>query len=186
LSRRPFIILSIAFLSLGLGILGSCVNDLDSIQKITYNTKSPDDVTKNLYVFYNDSGYAKIELFANIAETYSKPTSMTQFKDGLKINFFDNRGKIASVLTALSGEINHTNGTMEVRDSVQLYNIEKKQRLFTEALFWNQRDSVIYTTSNVVIRSPQGIVYGNGIRTKQDFSHYEFLKPSGRIDFDKK
>lgn len=186
MSKQLFFSFKIAIISIVLGTITSCVNDLESIQKVTYDSNAPDDVTKNLYVFYNDSGYAKIELFAAIAETYSKPKSVTQFKDGIKINFFDNRGKIASTLTALYGEINHTDGTMQVRDSVQLYNIEKRQRLFTEALFWNQRDSVIYTTSNVVIRSPQGIVYGNGIRTKQDFSHYEFLKPSGRIDFDKK
>src|SRR5574343_254231 len=111
-------------------LFSSCVNDLESIKKVTYDPKAPDEVTKNLRVFYTDSGYA--------------------------------------------------------RDSVQLVNYEKKQRMETEALFWNQKDSAIYTTSNVVVRSPDGIVYGDGIRTKQDFSTYEFLKPHGRINMGKK
>jgi hypothetical protein len=51
----------------------------------------------------------------------------------------------------------------------------------TEILFWNQRDSSIYTPSNVVVRNPDGVLYGKGIRTKQDFSEYEFLKPYGKI-----
>ncbi|MEY3236725.1 MAG: hypothetical protein RI883_826, partial [Bacteroidota bacterium] len=39
--------------------------------------------------------------------------------------------------------------------------------------------------SNVVVRSPKGVLYGDGIRTKQNFSEYEFLKPYGKINFDK-
>ncbi|TXI84277.1 MAG: LPS export ABC transporter periplasmic protein LptC [Crocinitomicaceae bacterium] len=167
-------------------LLSSCVNDLESIQKVTYDPKAPDEVTKNLRVFYTDSGYARVEVFATLAETYSKPESITKLKDGIKVNFFSVDGKIVSTLTALYGEINNTKGTMFVRDSVQLVNYEKKQRMETEALFWNQKDSAIYTTSNVIVRSPDGIVYGDGIRTKQDFSSYEFLKPHGRINMGKK
>jgi LPS export ABC transporter protein LptC len=161
------------------------VNDLESIQKVTFDPKAPDEVTKNLHVFYTDSGYARVEVFAALAETYSKPESITKLKDGIKVNFFAGDGEIVSTLTALYGEINYTRGTMFVRDSVQLKNYEKKQRLETEALFWNQKDSSIYTTSNVVVRSPQGILFGEGISTKQDFSYYEFLKPSGKFNFDK-
>jgi LPS export ABC transporter protein LptC len=165
-------------------LLFSCVNDLESIQKVTYDPKAPDEVTKNLRVFYTDSGYARVEVFAAIAETYSKPIAVTKLKDGIKVNFFSADGKIVSTLTALYGEVNYANGTFFVRDSVQLVNHEKKQRMETEALYWNQKDSSIYTTSNVVVRSPKGVLYGDGIRTKQNFSEYEFLKPYGKINFD--
>lgn len=167
------------------GFLFSCVNDLESIRKVTFDPKAPDEVTKNLRVFYTDSGYARVEVFAKLAETYSKPESVTKLKDGLKVNFFGPNGEIVSTLTALYGEVNYTRGTMFVRDSVQLINLEKQQRMETEALFWNQRDSAIYTSSNVVVRSPKGVLYGKGIRTKQDFAYYEFLQPYGRIDLSK-
>ena len=166
-------------------ILNSCVNDLESIQKVTYDPKAPDEVTKNLRVFYTDSGYARVEVFASLAETYSKPIAIIKLKDGIKVNFFSAEGKIISTLTALYGEVNYANGTFLVRDSVQLVNHEKHQRMSTEALYWNQKDSSIYTTSNVVVRSPEGVLYGDGIRTKQDFSEYEFLKPYGKFNFGK-
>jgi len=167
------------------GILFSCVNDLESIQKVTYDPKSPDEVTQNLHVFYTDSGYARVEVYAKLAETFSKPESTTKLKDGLKVNFFSANGEIVSTLTALYGEVNYSKGTMFVKDSVQLFNHKKKQRLETEALFWNQKDSSIFTTSGVIVRSPKGILFGDGIRTKQDFSYYEFLKPSGKFDMSK-
>ena len=165
--------------------LTSCVNDLETIQRVTYDPKAPEEVTKNLHVFYTDSGYAQVEITAAIAESYSKPETVTKLKDGLKVNFFSPEGKVVSTLTALYGEVNFTKGTIFVRDSVQLFNYQKKQRLLTESLHWNQKDSLIYTHSNVVVRSPGSILYGGGIETKQDFSQYVFLKPRGTYNFDK-
>ena len=165
--------------------LAGCVNDLETIQRVTYDPKAPEEVTKDLRVFYNDSGYARIEILAKLAETYSKPEMVTKLKDGLRVNFCSSDGKIVSSLTALYGEVNFNTGKLFVRDSVQLYNFAKKQRMLTEVLYWNQRDSTIYTHSSVVVRSPGGILYGDGIETKQDFSEYVFLKPRGKYDFDK-
>lgn len=161
--------------------LYSCVNDLESIKKVAYDPKAPDEVTKNLRVFYTDSGYARVEVFAALAETYSKPENVTKLKDGIKANFFSSEGEIVSTLTALYGEINYSRGTFFVKDSVRLVNHQKKQRMETESLFWNQKDSTIFTSANVVVHSPDGILFGEGIKTKQDFSEYEFLKPSGKF-----
>ena len=71
-----------------------------------------------------------------------------------------------------------------VKDSVRLYNYEKKQTLETEALFWNQKDSLIYSKSAVKVRSPKGTLFGEGIRTKQDFSKYEIIKPVGKFQLE--
>lgn len=163
----------------------SCVNDLDSIRKVTYKATDPDERTRNLEVVYTDSGYARVQVFANLAETYSKPEAVTKLKDGVKVNFFNETGEIVSVLTAMYGEIQQDKGTMFVRDSVQLYNYKKNQRLETEQLFWNQKDSSIFSENAVVIRTPEAVLFGQGIRTKQDFSHYEFLKPKGKVSLQK-
>lgn len=168
------------------GILFSCVNDLDSIKKVTFDPNSPDDVTENLEIIQTDSGYAKFQLFAKIAETYSKPETITKLKDGIRVNFFSKEGKVISTLTALYGEINMVKGTFFVRDSVQLYNLEKKERLETEEIFCTLSDSSVFTDKAVIVKNPQGILFGQGIRTKLDFSKYVFLKPTGKIDFDKK
>jgi LPS export ABC transporter protein LptC len=162
-------------------LMASCVNDLASIERITLDSKSPDEVTKNLHVFYSDSGYAKIEVFAKLAETYHKPEEITKLRDGIKVNFFKDDGEIVSTLTALYGEVNMQKGTIFVQDSVQLFNIKKKQRLVTESLYWNQKDSSVYTNSSVSVSSPKGTLFGQGIRTKQDFSSYTFIKPYGKV-----
>lgn len=163
------------------GILFSCVNDLESIQKVTYKATDPDERTTDLHVFYTDSGLARVEIFAALAEKYSKPSVILKMKDGLKVHFYNDEGEITSVLTALYGEIQEENGKILVKDSVQLYNYKKKQRLETEELHWNRSDSTIFTNKPVLIRTDNEILFGLGIRTKQDFSQYEFIQPNGKI-----
>lgn len=163
------------------GILFSCVNDIDSIKKISYRPSDPDERTSNMHVLYSDSGYARVEVFAKLAETYTVPEPLIKLKDGIEVNFFNDEGQIVSKLTALYGEINQRKGTMFVRDSVQLFNSEKKQRLETEELHWNQKDSAIFTEKSVVVRTSDALFFGKGIRTKQDFSSYIFTKPQGKI-----
>lgn len=167
------------------GILFSCVNDLDDIQKVTYDPNAPDEVTQNLEVFHTDSGYARIRIYAKIAETYMRPEHVTKLKDGIKVEFYDEQGEIVSKLTALYAEMNYSTGLVTVRDSVQLKNLEKNQYLETEELFWKQNDSTIFTDKNVVVKAPGKVVYGQGIRTNQEFRFYKFMKPYGKVDVSK-
>jgi hypothetical protein len=53
--------------------------------------------------------------------------------------------------------------------------------MYTEALYWNQKDSLIFTDKMVMIKSPKELLYGKGIKAKQDFSYYEFIEPQGKI-----
>ena len=165
--------------------LSSCVNDLDEIEKVTFNEKTPNEVIQDLDVIYLDSGKAKIEVISKITEIERNQESITKLKDKVQVNFYSSKGEIVSVLTALYGEINFTKGEMFVKDSVKLYNIKKKQSLETERLDWRQKDSLIYTTSKVTVKTPEAILYGTGIKTKQDFTYYQFLKPKGKIDLKK-
>jgi len=164
----------------------SCVNDLETIKKVASRSDAPEDVTENLEIIYTDSGYAKFQLYAKLAETYVKPLAITKLKDGLKINFFDDKGNVVSSLTALYGEINTQLGTFYAKDSVELYNYEQEQRMETEELTWNQKDSSIFTDKPVIVHNKKGILFGKGLKSKQDFSTYEFIQPTGKIDLKKK
>ncbi len=169
------------------GFLFSCVNDLDAIQKVTFDENSPDDVMRDFKMFYNDSGYARVEIFATLAETYLLPKHITKLKDGVKVDFYSEDGTIISKLTALYGEVDFETGEIVVRDSVGLLNLEKGQRLETEELFWNQNDSTIYTNKNVIVKSPDNSVqgWGRGLETTQEFSRYKILEPYGKFDISK-
>lgn len=167
------------------GILFSCVNDLDTIQKVTYDPNAPDDTFTDFEVLYTDSGYARVKIFAKLAETYTNPEHITKFKDGVEVDFFSDEGEVVSVLTALYGEVNFKSGLITVRDSVVLRNIEKKQTMETEQLFYNQTNDTIYTQNYVICkRDGKGVIgRGHGLKTTRFFNYFEILEPEGKMDF---
>lgn len=163
------------------GLFFSCVNDLNKVKKVTTRPDSPNETSEELHVVYTDSGLAQVEIFAEITETYSEPRAITQFKDGLKVNFFNPDGSIASTLTSLYGEIDQKTGNVTVRDSVRLRNIEQQKTLETEILYWNQLGDSIYTDKAVVVKSPDMILSGIGAWTTPKFDTAQFYKPTATM-----
>lgn len=158
---------------------------MSSIQKVAHNDGDPNESTEKLHLIYSEFGTVNVEIYARSAKTYQGKQHITKLEENLKVNFFANNGKIVSSLTALYGEIDHDKGMLFVSDSVRLKNFARNQTLQTEKLIWNQKDSTIYSVSQVIVKTPKGNLYGSGIKTKQDFSLYEILKPRGRILLEK-
>ncbi len=163
------------------GIFFSCSNDLEKVKRITHNPDSPEETSEEFHVVFTDSGIAQIEIFANIAETYAVPKKMTKFKDGLKVNFFNDDGTIASILTSIYGEIDDESGDIVVSDSVVFENLEDKKRLETEILYWNKDTDSIFTDQPVTIISPDMILTGIGAWTTPLFDTAQFFKPKATI-----
>lgn len=168
------------------GILFSCVNDIDTIKKVTFDPNAPDETSRNLVVLYTDSGHAKVEIHATLAETYRTPEHITKLKDGLQVDFFNKEGSITSSLTSLYGEINYSSGLIIAKDSVILRNFVTKKQLETEVLYWNQTDDIVYTDKNVIIRTDgKGITgRGKGLKTTKAFTKYVINNPVGKIHLD--
>lgn len=163
------------------GFFFSCVNDLEKVKRITTSPDNPDETSEDFHVIFTDSGFAKLEINAGIAETYSTPTKITKFKKGLIVNFFNEDGTIASVLTSIYGEIDDESGNIMVKDSVKLHNIEEEKTLESEELYWNKNGDSIYTNKPVVIRSPDMILKGIGAWTTPLFDTAQFYKPEAEI-----
>ena len=163
------------------GFFFSCVNDLEKVKRITTSPDNPDETSEDFHVIFTDSGFAKLEINAGIAETYSAPTKITKFKNGLKVNFFNEDGSIASVLTSIYGEIDDESGNIMVKDSVKLHNIEEEKTLESEELFWNKNGDSIYTNKPVIIKSPDMILKGIGAWTTPLFDTAQFYKPEAEI-----
>jgi LPS export ABC transporter protein LptC len=164
-----------------MGIFFSCVNDLNKVKKITTHPDNPDETAEMLHIIITDSGYAQLEIFATIAETYAAPQSVRKFKDGLKVNFYKDDGTVGSVLTSLFGEHDMKTGNITVRDSVKLVNLEQQKTLETEVLYWNKSGDSIYTNKPVVISSPDMVLSGIGAWTTPAFDTAQFYKPTAKI-----
>lgn len=164
-----------------LSMLFSCVNDLEKIQKVVVKNTDPNERIQHLQLFFSDSGYAKVRLYTNLAETFYQPQNITKLKDSLCVFFYDEKGQVETILTGHYGEYYPNENKVIVQNNVKLIKPSQKQVMETEELIWKQADSSIFSNRAVTITTPEGKFYGDGVKTKQDFTSYEFLKPRGTL-----
>lgn len=175
--------LKIVILSLFPFLFIACKSDISEIKKVKINKDAPNEVVQNFHMLFNENGIPKINVYSDIAETYTNKTRITKLKDSLKIDFYNEKGIIESSLYAKYGEINFDTGEMFVKDSVHFHNLADDRHMYTTILFWNQKDSLIYTNEKVKIVSSQGIGFGDSFKAHQDFGYYKITKPTGKYEF---
>lgn len=105
-----------------------------------------------------------------------------EFPEGLYIEFYDEMGNLTSTLKANHAFRFKKDNLWRGRGKVEVKNIEKKQELNTEELFWNPMTKKIYTDKFVTIRLESEVIYGTGLDALQDLSSYTIRKPEGDFE----
>ena len=105
-----------------------------------------------------------------------------EFPEGIYLEFYDETGRMTSSLKANHAyyfkKENHWRG----RGKVEVKNIEKRQQLNTEELFWDPTSKKIFTEKFVTINLESEVIYGTGLDALQDMSSYTIKKPAGDFE----
>jgi LPS export ABC transporter protein LptC len=156
----------------------SCGGDLKDPDK---EQKYAGPLIENIDVvtIYSDSAKVLVKLRAPVQQEFESGDAI--FPKGFYIEFYENE-KISSTLKANYGELNRRNNLYVARGNVVMKNIEKKESLETEELFWNQNTDRVYTDKFVKITTPERVLMGQGLETNQKFFPYSFHKVTGSFE----
>ncbi len=139
----------------------------------------PDQIFDGFEMAITESGIKKGWIQADRAEKY---TAKGLFKaENLTVFFYTQTGAIKSVMTSRKGLIHTESGDMEVMDSVVVISSDSTKTLLTEYLVLKNKDNRILGDSAVEIRSPKGVVFGDGIEADAGFENLEVKNPTGDI-----
>jgi len=105
-----------------------------------------------------------------------------EFPDGVYLEFYDIEGILTSTLKANQAYYFKKEDQWRGRGNVEVKNMEKKQELFTEELFWNPLKKKIFTEKFVTIKLESEVIYGTGLDAMQDLSSYTIKKPEGDFE----
>jgi len=143
----------------------------------------PAVTVKNFETVYTDSAKIQIVMTSPLMERYSSSeTPFSEFRSGLKVLFYDgNKEPIASLASKYAKFI-ESKKLWEFRDSVVGIN-EKKEKLETELLFWDQVKDNVFTDRFVRITSEDQIVMGTGLVSNSRFTVWTIKKVSATIPF---
>ncbi len=163
----------------------ACKNDIEVVNKLTFSDNLPDLKAINIEIIYSDSGYVKLKTFAPLLEDYSpEEKPYTEFSEGIKTVFYDNKQKITSELSANYAILLKDEHLWELKRNVILKNV-RGEILKTEHLFFNEEKEILYTKEFVTIITVNGskISGKGGFESNFSFTEYKFIDVSGKYNF---
>lgn len=165
-------------LILCVGLVAISCNTTETTQPIEY--KGPLKEAENVEMYYSEMDVVKIKMIAQ--KVFEFENGDREFPEGIYLEFFDPNGKITSTLQANSAYYFKDENKWRGRGKVEIVNIEKKEQLNTEELFWKQDTKRIFTDKFVTIRLQNEVIYGTGLEAAQDLSDYTIKNPEGEFE----
>lgn len=175
----------IAFPVVVICLLAACKNDPETIRALTAKSYVQEDKAKGVTFLYSQDGNVKMRIFAReFVRNNNAKRPYIDMNKGLKMEFFDDSGKISDVLTADSSRYYEAQRDFIVWDSVQIIS-KKGEKLNTDELIWNESAQKFFTEKAVTITTNNEILYGEGMEANRDFTWYRILNPKGSVQVDK-
>ena len=133
----------------------------------------------NVNTMMTDSGKLVMKLKAPKQLQYDN--SNKDWPEGLILEYYRNEEVPVCTFKSNRATYDAKTNIYVGEGNVIVQNIETKDELNTETLFWSPIEARFYTNSFVTIVSYGEIHTGEGLTANQDFSAYQIIKPSGTI-----
>lgn len=160
----------------------SCENKTEIIPKSDFLIL-PTNSAKNFKTVVNDTGKVQLIMSAPLMEQFdNKDLPYSEFRYGIKVEFFDGQSKPKGIVTSKYAKYNKTTDLWELKDSVIVIN-ENNDKLETEVLNWNQAKDLIYTDRFVKITNVDQVIQGFGFESDSHLRHRRIKKVSATIYF---
>jgi LPS export ABC transporter protein LptC len=161
---------------IGLFVLPACERDTSNLGEIeAYN--GPWLSSYNITTRYSDSALVRVIVEADTQWQFESGDA--EYPDGLFLTFYDREGGKTNTLRADRGYFLKKDNLYRAQDDVVINNMEKKQILSTELLYWLPNEKRIFTDAFVTIETEDEILRGHGLEAPEDFSTYRILRTTG-------
>lgn len=165
-------------------LLIACENSLKEVAEVTDQFKTAVETIKKANIVYSEQANVRVELEAPLLLRHKTKKPYIEFPKGLQVTFYDEELQISSTLTADHAIRYEKEQRTVLTNNVVWENIQKKEKLETEELVWNEHKQKIASEKFVKISTPTEIVFGEGFTANQDFSRYQIKKLKGTIQVD--
>jgi len=162
-------------------MLFACENDIQTIYSLSQIDSLPLETVVDLEVIYSDSGFIQAKLLSPLMKKYEADDSYYEFPDGFKVILYDSLQNEKSEITANYGINWEKKKIIEAKNNVVVLNKAKNEKLETEHLIWDQKKGIIFSDVFITITKPDAVIYGDGLTSDQDFTHYNIKNPTGEL-----
>lgn len=151
-------------------VLFSCENSLDKVKEFIDTDTINGVLAYNVTITRSDSGVVQAKLVAPVMHSVEGDNAILEFSKGFTAYTYEKDSIPISMIRGDYGIRYEKDELIFIKDSVVVENLETKETLFTETLFWNQKTGRIYTRRSVKITSPDKIIFGDSLSANEDFT----------------
>jgi LPS export ABC transporter protein LptC len=155
---------------------------MNVIKSLTVQDTLPTETVKDLVVQYTDSGKLKAIIKSPQLDKYSGENSYMLFPKGIHVVFYDSADIASSEIKADYAISYDKKKLMEVRKNVIIFDFKNGKELYTEVLFWDQTEKIIYNNAFVTIKESGRIMHGDSMRANENLEHFELFQVRATID----
>lgn len=160
----------------------ACGNDIEKT-KIFEPQNLPDNTIKNAKVQRSENGTLQMLMNAPLIEQYSKPEPKTEYRKGVYMRFFNGTRRPTATLRARYAVTYDRTGTMMVRDSVVIVDLQRGDTVYLKDLTWNKQEHRIYTDKPVRSKNGQRVTLGDSFESDDAFNAPIIVHQRGRIEW---
>lgn len=158
----------------------SCEKKIEKIRKSDIESL-PSQIVKDFVTTYTDSAKKQLVMYSPLLEYYSNHNpAYSEFRQGIKVVFYDGHPDPVGSLSSKYARYSDIDKIWELKDSVIAVN-EKKEKLETELLYWNQDKNTVYTDRFVKITSEDQIIMGTGLESDPRFTKWKIRNVSAQF-----
>jgi len=166
-----------------LATLPSCKNDMQTIRSLEWVDTLPEMTANGIEILYSEKGRVQIQLVSpRLISKEEDEEPIMIFPDGFTVTFYDSIMNPTSTITADYGISYEKKKLMEARHNVVVENLDKKETLNTEELFWDRTKAVIYSDKFVRITSGGQVINGTGLFSREPFDILEVKDVDGVLE----
>ena len=151
-------------------VLFSCENSLDKVKEFIDTDTINGVLAYNVVFTRSDSGLVQARLMAPVMHSIEGDSAILEFPKGFTAYLYGKNGHQSTKIGGEYGIRYEKEEMLFAKDSVKVENLDTKETMFTNTLYWNQKTKKIYTRNPVKITSPDKIVYGDSLNANEDFS----------------
>jgi LPS export ABC transporter protein LptC len=168
-----------------LTFFASCENDIQKVNELATQNDSAIMKAKNVEMTRSVRGIINLRMSAPELRQFENEPGKTliEFPSGVNMIFYDSSGTVISTMKANYSIYYEQKGIWEARYNVEVVN-QKGEKLNTEYLVWNQKEEKITSDQFVKMTTLDGIFYGDGFESDQNFNHYEVINGRGVMNID--
>ena len=143
------------------------------VEKFFAGESFPDQIVKNFTMDKYELETRKWTFFAVRGDVHEKKKIINA--KNIKINFFENDGKIGSVVSADKAIIKTDTGDMKAEGNVVIFSLLKNTTIFTETLNYNEKSKKVSSDSFIRQEKPDATITGVGFDADSDLSNITIL-----------